>query len=140
MKKTIGRTLSAILAVCMLFCGVLTTTSGATEARQPNNEIGIDDGIGIRASSNISAWSPLLSRSLYGAQVSFTGTRSGSIRVELQNSSGGVISSFTESFTNRNSIVLTRNRTTSPGTYRIVIRLTINGSTEVRTSSFMNLS
>ena len=139
MKKAV----SAILAVCMLFCGVLvTTTSANTEATFEMAEQSMSAGyieIMPLASEHLSNWSPLLSRTAYGAHVTFVGTRSGSIRVELQNQSGSVIASFTESFTNRNTIGVTRNRTTAAGTYRIVIHVTISGSTTTRTSNWIRI-
>jgi len=131
--------ISGILAVCMLFCGALITTAGATTAVEQSMEASYIDIMPL-ASEHIRSWSPLLSRTMYGASVSFTNPFSGSIRVELQNSSGNVIASFTESFTNRSSIAFTRNRATPAGTYRIVIRVTIGNTTTVRTSAWIGIS
>jgi hypothetical protein len=125
MKKSgIKRTLSAILAVAILACGALTATASAI-TEQPVTEVVQEIIFEPFASEHLRAWSPLLSRTSYGAQVTFVGTRSGSIQVELQNSAGTRIASFTETFTNRTSIGFTRNRNTPTGTYRIVIHVTI---------------
>ena len=137
-KHSIKRILAAALAATMLFCGALTATASANVSNdtvleeQGNNAV-------IYASEHLSSWSPLLSKTQYGAQVSFVGSRSGSILVELQNSSGNTIASFTESFSNRSSIGYTKARTTASGTYRIRITVTINGNGTTRTSSYMTI-
>jgi hypothetical protein len=134
-----------MLAVAILACGALASTARAEEATvQPTTEVMpeiVFETFGFEpfASDHIRSWAPLLSRTSYGAQVTFTGTFSGTIRVELQNSSGSVQAFFTESFTNRNSIAYTRNRNTPSGTYRIVIRVTINNTTTVRTSHLITI-
>ena len=135
MKKVI----TAFMAVCIL-CGTLVTTAGASTigTGQAQIEPSIIE-ITPFASSNLNSWSPLLSKTSYGAQVSFVGSRSGSIKIELQNSSGTAIASFTETFTNKSSIGYTKSRTTASGTYRIVIKVTISGSTETRTSDWFRI-
>jgi len=135
MKKAV----SAILAVCMLFCGVLVTTAGATFGMAEQSMSASYIGIMPLASEHLGGWSPVVNRNGYGAQVSFVGTRSGSIRVELQNSAGTTIASFTESFTNRNNISVARARSNPAGTYRIVIHVTIGGSTTTRTSNLIRI-
>jgi hypothetical protein len=133
MKKIV----SGVMAVAMLSCGALTATAGAEQPIEPVTSGFI--GFEPTASEHLSSWSPLLSRTAYGAQVTFVGSRSGSIEVELQNSSGNRITGFTETFTNRSSIAYTRNRNTATGTYRIRITVTINGSSTTRTSHYMTI-
>jgi hypothetical protein len=139
MKKVI----TAILVVSMLVCSSLTVTAGASvSVNDPIIEIIIDDGSGdmvIMASPHLSSWSPLLSRTMYGANINFNGTYSGTAIVELHNTSGR-IASFSHSFTSRTSIAPVTSRTTAAGTYKIVIKVTISGTTTERESSFMNLS
>jgi hypothetical protein len=135
MKKA----LSGVMAVAILACGAFSATAGATMVAEPVAELSQEITFEPFASDHIRNWTPLLSRTSYGAQVGLTGTFSGSIRVELQNSSGTTIASFTENFTNRNSIAYTRNRTTAAGTYRIRITVTINGSDTVRTSDWFRI-
>jgi hypothetical protein len=136
-KSTIRKTLSAVMAVTMLLCGAVTATASANEPIQQIESTIEFIGFEPFASEHISSWAPLLSRTSYGASVSFVGMRTGSIEVELQNSSGQRITSFTESFTNRPSISVNRARTTAAGTYRIVIRVTINSQTTTRESRYM---
>jgi hypothetical protein len=135
MKKVI----TAFLAACML-CSIPATTAGAVTKGEGQAQItpGIIE-ITPFASSNMSGWTPLLSKTSYGASVQFVGSRSGTIKIELQNSSGTVVASFTETFSNKTNVAYTKSRTTASGTYRIVIYVTISGSTETRTSSYMNL-
>jgi len=132
MKKVV----SAILAVCVLFCGTLTVTAATTE--KVSATVG---GIEIVpfASDYLSSWSPLLSKTQYGASIEFTGAYSGSVVVELHNSSGR-IDSFSESFSNRAGVAFVTSRTIAAGSYKIVIKVTISGTTTTRESSFMNLS
>ncbi|MDR2532395.1 MAG: hypothetical protein LBC82_06095 [Oscillospiraceae bacterium] len=138
MKKVI----TAVLAVSMLLCGSLTVTAGASvSVNDPIIEIIIDDGSGdmvIMASPHLTGWSPLLSRTMYGASISFNGNYSGTAVIELHNTSGR-IASFSHSFTNRNSIAPVTSRTTAAGTYKIVIKVTISGTTTERESSFINI-
>jgi len=126
---------SAILAVCMLACGVCAIPAGAQEASRAAY---IDDGDGCRASDVLANWSPSLSKSAYGASITLRNFHSGSVTVELHNSSG-YITGFTESFTNKISIAPTINRTTASGTYKIVIKITINGNTTTRESSWIGI-
>ena len=137
-KTTIKRAVAAIMAIAMLMCGAFSVTAGAvTEKDTPTLVEANFIEITPFASNYMSNWTPMLTKSLYGASVTFTGSYSGSIEIELQNSSGNKITSFTQSFSNRNNIAYTTSRTTASGTYRIVIRVTINGTTETRTSLYM---
>lgn len=131
------RIVSGFLAVAMLACGALTATAGA--ATNTSDPVAVAQELVFEpfASEHISSWSPLLSRTAYGASVTFNGPKTGSVFVELQNSSGTTIASFTENFTSRNSIAYTRNRTTASGTYRIKITVTISGVATSRTSSYV---
>ena len=139
-KRTISATMAAVMAVTMLFCGAFSVTAGAMVAEEVPIEIIIIDENGTRASDHIRAWSPLLSRTSYGASVTFTGNYSGKIKIELQNSSGTTIDWFEETFTNRNSIAYTKARATASGTYRIRITVTIGSTVTPRTSHYMNLA
>jgi hypothetical protein len=132
MKKLI----TAILAVCMLFCGALVTTASAVTPEVPIEASFI--GFEPFASEHIRNWSPLLSRTSYGANITLTGSFSGTVVVELHNTTR-MIDSFSHSFTNRTTVLATTSRTTAPGTYKIVIRVTINNVTTVRESSFINI-
>jgi hypothetical protein len=127
------------LASAMLICGAFTAAAGASTAvPEPIAEV---NPIVFEpfSSEHISSWTPLLSRTSYGVSVTFMGLRSGTIEVELQNSSGQRVTGFTESFTNRVSLTVSRNRTTAAGTYRIVIRVTISNQTTVRTSAWFRI-
>jgi len=132
--------LSLILAVCMLACGAVTAVP-ATAQTQEVIIIIDDSGLIVPFASDVlRSWSPALSRSSYGADISLTNFFSGSVTVELHNSSGR-IAHFTDSFTNRITLAPTRSRTTAAGTYKIVIHITISGhGTTTRESHFMNLS
>jgi hypothetical protein len=138
-KSRIRRVVAAIMAATMLISGA-TMTVKANDDYAPPAELVQEIVAEPFASEHISSWSPLLSRTQYGASVTFVAPRSGTIRVELQNSSGTTIASFTETFSNRGSIAFVRNRNTPAGTYRIRITVTINNSPTVRYSRFMNLS
>lgn len=137
--KSIKRILSALLVTTMLFCGVFTATAGATAPTAPIAEA--TQGITIEpfASEHIAGWTPLLSRTMYGARVTLTNRFSGTLRVELQNSAGTTIASFTESFTNANSVTAVRDRATPAGTYRIRITVTISGTATTRTSDWLRI-
>jgi hypothetical protein len=138
MKKVI----TAILVVRMLVCGSLTVTAGATKGTSGTGEIPIEMSfIGFEpfASEHLRSWSPLLSRTQYGASINFNGTYSGTAVVELHNTSGR-IASFSHSFTSRTSIAPVTSRTTAAGTYKIVIKVTISGTTTERESSWLGLS
>jgi hypothetical protein len=139
-KTTIKRAAAAIMAVAMLLCGAFSVTAGALTVKDTPTLVEANFiEITPFASNYMSNWTPLLTKSLYGANVTFTSKYSGSIEIELQNSSGGKITSFTQSFSDKNSIAYTTSRTTASGTYRIVIRVTINGTTETRTSHYMTI-
>ena len=139
-KRTLSATMAAVMAVTMLFCGAFSVTSGAVVAEEIPIEIIIIDENGTRASDHIRNWTPLLSRTSYGANVTLTNIFSGTLKVELQNSSGGTIAWFEESFTNRSTVAATRARTTAAGTYRIRITVTIGSTATPRTSHYMNLA
>ena len=130
---------TAVLAMCMLFCGTLTVTAGAVTLKTEETAISANFiEITPFASEHLKSWSPLLSKSMYGANIGFNGTYSGSVTVELHNTSGK-IASFSELFTNRTSIAPVTSRTTASGTYKIVIKVTISGTTTTRESLFINL-
>jgi len=131
--KRITRLAALIAMMSILVCGGVAVTSASAAA---NNGAVV---ITPYASEYISGWSPLLSKTSYGASVSFTGTYSGSVTIKLQNSSGSTIDSFTESFSSKSNIAYVTARTTSSGTYRIEISVTISGTTTTRTSSYMNI-
>jgi hypothetical protein len=132
--------LSLIMAVCMLACGAVTAVP-ATAQTQEAIIIIDDSGLIVPFASNIiSSWSPTLSRNTYGANITLRNVFSGSVTVELHDRSG-YITCFTEPFTNRISIAPMTSRTTAPGTYKIVIKVTVTGQgTDTRESLFMNLS
>jgi hypothetical protein len=138
MKKAI----TAILVVSMLLCGSLTVTADATTGTSGTGEMPIEMSfIGFEpfASEHLRSWSPLLSRTQYGASINFNGTYSGTAVVELHDRAGR-IASFSHSFTNRTSIAPVTSRTTAAGTYRIVIKVTISSTTTERESHWMGLS
>jgi len=137
-NKISKKTISALLAICML-AGLGIVHAGA-QAAQPEIEIIFVNATGAPitpfASQHLSSWSPSLTRTLYGASLTFNGFYTGSVTIELHNSSGR-IAWFTESFTNKAGVSYTRSRSTAAGTYKIVIKLTISSTTTERESSWM---
>jgi len=137
----------SMVAVCLLAGGIAVlpvSAEGAVLKEEPTVEVAYSSSaeksipITPFASVYLSDWTPIVGSSYYGADVYFNGSYSGSLTVELHNSSGK-IDSFTQSFTNVKNILALKNRTQSSGKYKIVIKLTINGTLTERESSFISI-
>ena len=87
------------------------------------------------ASDVVVSWTPYLTKTAYGADIELKNYYSGTITVELQNSSGTKITSFTQSFTNKNYLSPFTSRTNASGTYKVVITITINGEKTTRVAT-----
>jgi hypothetical protein len=124
----------------MMVCGAAAAVPVSAQVQE---EVIIEASSGLItpfASDVLRSWSPILSRTSYGASITLTARFSGTVTVELHNHSGYIVG-FSQTFTDVASITPITSRSTPAGTYKIVIHIRISGhGTTTRESSFMNLS
>lgn len=137
MNKASKKAVSIITVVALLVnTGAITVPVRAQETVSKTS-----DYIGITpfASDVMVSWAPLLSKTSYGVNITLKTRCSGTITVELQNSSGAKVASFTESFTNTGTVTPIKSRTTASGTYRVIFKITIDGVTTTRESTLKSI-
>lgn len=132
MKKA----LSFLTAAVLMVSGGLTAASETVNSDMTTLYESSGD-VSINASETISNWTPILTTSQYGAKITLNNFYTGSVIVELWDTSGKT-TSFSQNFSNTNIVTAYTPRTLK-GTYKIKISVTINGGTTNRESSYIDV-
>lgn len=128
MKKILA---TVIAAASVFACGIMPASAA---------EIAVEDYSIVQpfASYQITSVSYGFSSSSFSADVDLSGKFTGSATLELQKKSGTSWvkqDSVTKSFSNASNVYLSKSRSSSSGTYRLVLTITIGGESTSRTSS-----
>jgi len=133
--------LATLMALCVICTGGLGLISASALSDTSSNETYKED-TGSRASDDIDSISYTLSTSKYGADITLRKICSGIVYLELQKKNGSnwdYIDSTSWPFTNKPSTSGSKSYTiTQSGTYRLYIKITIDGVATTRNSSEYN--
>lgn len=130
-----------VIAIITMVCITTTTNLGLVTASASNSEQG--GTIQPFASDVISSVSYGVTKSNYSATINFKGIYDGSVYLELQKKNGTTwdyYDSTTAAIGKKTNLPVSKSCTVSSGTYRIYLKVTVDGDVTERTSQSFTIS